>query len=180
MTKTFSIAHVLLAPLLVLSGGCYSSGTKGTEHVDWVLTGVDLDRSVLKNAGSMPLFRRPSGTNFGGAPVAIGSFRSADTGRAACRVVFEEPVVGPSGRVTAFRYEVVSMAGMRSEDGKRLSSGAAPGSTPLGAPTELRFDRVDQKTLVARAFTDATPLPYVFTFSSSAGVERPVEIPYVD
>jgi hypothetical protein len=166
---------------LVFLVGCSSAPLREQDRTNWYLVGVDLDREAAPNAGVMPVFRRPAGTNFAGAPVASGSLKLGDTGKAVCVVRFDEPVVGLSGRQAMQRYEVVNFNGQRAEDGARILGRFGAGfEAPLGVPTELRLERVSELRLVVRPYSGAKPLPYRFTFAADAAVERPVEIPFVD
>lgn len=171
----------LAAAALLVLGGCYSAPLREQDRTNWFLYEVRFDASIAANAGVMPVFRRPTGTNFAGAPSASGFLKISDTGKAACVVRFDEPIVGLSGRQANQRYEVVNVNGSRSEDGTKIVGRFGGASdAPLGTVTELRLERDSDVRLIARPYTGDRPLPYVFVFAADAAVERPVEIPFVE
>ncbi len=175
--RRFALAFIAV----FVVAGCQSGAIRDQDRTNWFLSEVRFDSAVAANAGVMPVFRRPTGTNFAGAPSASGSLKISDTGKATCIVRFDEPIVGLSGRQALQRYEVVNVNGSRSEDGKKIVGRFGSASdAPLGTVTELRLERESDLRLLARPYTGDRPLPYIFVFAADAAVERQVEIPFVE
>jgi len=169
-------AVLALAPLF----GCYSASA-APDRSSWTLVAVDWNAAHAANTGVLPTFRRGSATTFAPAPAAFGTLRISEDGKAACEVRFEEPVIGLSGRAAVQRYDVIAFAGRRGDDKNVLVAPYADVTqAAVGTPTELRLEKVSATRVRVHPYTGARPLPYAFTFASDVGVERPVQIPFID
>ena len=67
------------------------SGLEEANSCVWVLTCVELDRSLMCNAGNLPIYRRSDGYSFGREPVAIGTMQGSTEGLWSVNVRFKEP-----------------------------------------------------------------------------------------
>ena len=170
---------IVMLPFSIVScgGGLQQQGRSS----QWALVRIDLDRTALRNAGSLPLFENPGGALGAGAPRAVGSLVINERGRLACRVNFIEPTIALGGGVSTLSYEAVNFFGDLSEDGKRAFSPDLMNRSdiPKGTPTELLIEQVDRKHIRVRSMSGPVPLPYIFEFEFGPDRGIPIHIPYV-
>jgi hypothetical protein len=172
------VRSALLASLILLGPSCSSPCLEECDVKTWILTCVEIDRSKLCNAGSLPMYRRSDGYSFGREPVALGTMQGSRDGLWSISVRFRETVVAFSGRSGVHEYDVLKLAGKCKPDGDCISSqGAFPSDVALGIATEVYLDRISDTKLKVQPATRGKRLPYVFTFDTTPAQARPVSVP---
>lgn len=169
---------VILALPFLLASCCATEPLAEANQCSWVLTCVQLDRSVIHNAGSMPVYRRADGHTFGREPVAIGTMQGSRDGLWSINVRFKEPVVAFSGRSGSHEYEVLALSGKSKKGGACIQAqGAFPTDVAMGVATEAYVTRISKTKLAIQPATRGKRLPYIFTFDSTPPAPQPVSIP---
>jgi hypothetical protein len=151
---------------------------KKTEERAWYLTCIDIDKSRLDNAGTLPMYRRTDGYAFGQQPVAYGSMQASKDGLWSITVKFSEPVVAFSGRSGMHEYDVFTLAGKMSQDGRKIcAQGALPAQVMTGIATEAWIQKISDTKYRVQAATREKVLPYVYVFDRTPVQARAVTIP---
>jgi hypothetical protein len=167
-------------PLVVLSACCSTQPLEDANQCSWVLACVQLDTSVLGNAGSLPIYRRADGYTFGREPVALGTMQGSRDGLWSINVRFKEPVVAFSGRSGVHEYDVLTLAGKCKKGGACIAAqGAFPSNVAMGVATEVYVKRLSKTRLSVQPATRGKRLPYVFIFDSTKPAPQPVSVPLV-
>lgn len=183
MTPPNRLAALLVASCALFPSCCCEPvpekpKTIKTDDCLWYLTCVEIDRSKLCNAGSLPIYRQSDGYSFGSEPVAYGTMQASRAGLWSINVKFRESVVALSGRTGAHEYEVLTLAGKSQNEGCRIvSRNCPPGSVRIGTATEVRVKKLSANKLKIQPATGDCLLPYVFTFDRTAVQPRAVSIP---
>src|SRR5262245_16745722 len=118
----FHSAAACLALVLVLLPACTTCCLKEEDRRSYVLTCVELDHSLLHNAGSLPIYRKSDGSSFGSEPVAQGVMQATKEGLWTVSVRFRETVVALSGRTAVHEYDVLTLSGKADSSGTRICS----------------------------------------------------------
>jgi hypothetical protein len=176
-------SFILLTALVgagAFSSSCCSPTCLKEEDRDsnFVLTGVEIDRSQLCNTGSLPIYRRADGYSFGAEPVAIGAMQASRDGLWTVNVKFRETVVAFAGRTGTHEYDVIQLAGKADKSGERIcAQGAIPSDVMVGVATQVYVTKISDTKVKVQPATRNKKLPYVFTFDSTPPQPRPVSIP---
>jgi hypothetical protein len=169
---------LFVSPVLVAPGCCCPSGLEEANDCTWILTCVELDKSLVCNAGTLPIYRRTDGYSFGREPVALGTMQGSREGLWSVNVTFKEPVVAFSGRSGVHQYDVLQLAGKVQKSGDKIcAQGAFPSNVAMGVATEVNIDRISQTKMKIQPATRGKRLPYIFTFDSTPPQPRAVSIP---
>lgn len=172
------LAAILLAAVPFSASCCCNPCLKPEDRRQWVLTCVDVDRSALCNAGSLPMYHKSDGYSFGSEPTAIGAMQASRDGLWTIDVKFRETVVGFSGRTGAHEYSVIQLAGKCDSSGQRIcAQGAMPSDVMTGLATEVHVTKISDCKLKVQAWTKNKRLPYVYTFDKTPPQPRPVSVP---
>jgi hypothetical protein len=164
--------------LLLLPSCCCPSGLEEANQCNWVLTCVEIDQSLMRNAGTLPIYYRRDGYSFGREPVAMGTMQGSRDGLWSISIKFKEPVVAFSGRSGVHEYDVLTVSGKWNEKQEKIiAQGAFPDVVATGVATEVHVVRVSETKMKLRPATRGRVLPYVFTFDSTPPQPRPVSIP---
>jgi hypothetical protein len=169
-----------LATAGMFSSSCCSSTCLREEDrkANFVLTCVEVDRSLLCNTGSLPVYHKSDGYSFGSEPVAIGAMQSSRDGLWTVNVKFRETVVGFGGRTGTHEYDVIQLAGKADKSGERIcAQGAIPSDVMTGIATQVHVTKISDTKIKVQPATRNKKLPYVFTFDSTPPQPRPVSIP---
>jgi hypothetical protein len=178
MRRAIALRAFLAASLILLAPACTSPCLEECDVRTWILTCVEVDRSVLCNAGSLPIYRRADGYSFGLEPVALGTMQGSREGLWSINVRFRESVVAFSGRSGMHEYDVLKLAGKCKKDGNCIAAqGAFPSNVALGVATEVYLDRISDTKLKVQPATRGKRLPYVFTFDTTPAQARTVSVP---
>jgi hypothetical protein len=174
-------AFLLIISLMVL-GACSSGMTTSGGARQWSLVKVELDRSNLKYAGSLPLFNSVATDPNSGPPRAFGSLVINDRGRVACQVGFAEPTIALGGQPASIQYEAVKFFGVLNKDGKSVTADDISDRTdiPVGITTYLEVTKLTGDRIVVRTYNNKRQLPYVYTFDVGPDRSVPIFIPFVD
>jgi hypothetical protein len=144
----------------------------------WYLTRVELDRTLLGNTGSLPVYNKSDSYSFGREPLAIGMMQASREGLWTVSVKFRETVVAFAGRTGTHEYDVIQLAGKCDKSGQRIvAQGAIPADVMTGVATEVHVTKISDTKLRVQPATRNKRLPYVFTFDSTPVQARPVSIP---
>ncbi len=175
-----AVRCVAVALLAQAFPGCTNPSAKHVETTSWVLSQVEVDPSLVKNAGSIPVFRRADLAAFNAPPQAYGDIQKSDDGQYVVRVKFREPVVGLSGSTAVQEYEIVNLVGRKDDSGKMIEDQRTMRRTvPLGTVTEVVILDDSGTRLRLQPATNGTLLPYTFTFEASLAYQRIVTIPQI-
>jgi hypothetical protein len=180
MHRLTATVFLLVASLsFVLPSCCCNKGLEGANACSWVLTCVELDHSLVQNAGTLPIYRRSDGYTFGREPVAMGTMQGSREGLWSIRVTFQEPVVAFSGRQGVHEYDVLTLSGKVCPKDETLimGQGAFPSQVANGIATEVRVNRISDTKMKIQPLTRGRPLPYIFLFDSTPPQPRQVSIP---
>ncbi|MAG57137.1 MAG: hypothetical protein CMJ83_12660 [Planctomycetes bacterium] len=172
---------VVLTALAAVLGGCTHRGLDPSlRNEQWTLVRMELDKTLVKNRGILPVFYAPTGSG-AGVPKAKGSIRINDNGRVACFVSIFEPVVGLGGTTSYLKYDAVRFFGRREDNGRLVvQEDSSAGHAPLGRTTTLHIEDVGDGTLKIHTSSNGVRLPYVYFFYEGSAASPPIHIPYVD
>jgi hypothetical protein len=178
MHRSHSVLRACVVLALVLLPSCTSCCLKPEDRCSYVLTCVEIDRSLLQNAGSLPIYRKSDGSSFGSEPVAQGVMQATRDGLWTVSVRFRETVVALAGRTAVHEYDVLTLAGKADSSGQRIcAQGALPANVMTGIATEVYVTKISDTKLRVQASTREKRLPYIFTFDRAPAQARPVTIP---
>lgn len=143
----------------------------------WTLVRVDLDRSLLDQRGSLPVFTEPGTHEFGVVPFARGRLSVSKEGRVVCRVTAFEPRTDDPDR--AYRHPLVVFNGFPEEHpGEVVSLQRTRENTPLGRATRLLVERDERGILKVQAATGDKLLPYIYWFAPRPALRKGVKMPF--
>ena len=152
---------------ILLLSGCSSTGslTDKSPNDQWVLVRMEIDPASVKNAGTLPIYSRPNGSEFGMLPRANGLLRAVESGKLLMQVTIQEPVISYTGRGDLIEYPVVRFFGTRTPDGRRVVlADASSQNASIGTPTVLHVTDIGRGQLKIQAATGDVLLPYLYYF----------------
>lgn len=166
--------------LILALTGCRTDGLDpDIPTYQWELVRLELDPALLGNAGTLPVFSRPTGTGFGMVPRADGFLQTTDGGKVLVNVTIREPVMSYRGNTELLDYPIVRFFGKRSEDGLRIfAPDEEARSAALGAPTVLHVQHAGSGQLRVQGATRDRMLPYIYVFEPSDGRMELVYVPF--
>ncbi len=161
-----SSAWLLLA-LLISFPSCSTPGLGSSGRVEsYALVRLELDPTLMPNAGFLPIFREQGGESFGLVPRAIGYLRTTEQRKVAIEVTIREPLVGLGGRMSVNEYSLLQFFGTIEEDGSKILPADASVVTPKpGIPTVLHVQRENDHLLRVQPASGDKLLPYVYYFA---------------
>lgn len=182
-TRIHGVRPAIAGPailVLLAAAGCGTGSTVQPPNREWSLVKMELDPAAVKNAGMQPLFRRPTGGEFGLIPRGVGTIRITDTGTVAVQIEIHEPIMNYRGQSDVDVHQIMKFFGVQSPDGSKFILPDAEASTqPLGVATVIHVQDQSGDRLRIQAATGDRLLPYVCYFDPLPARPAYVNVPFL-